>query len=220
MKTIITAILLLSITVAVAQTGELAPVKKSSYESAMLTNIKQLDTASLSTMLILANNFERIGNAEKTKWEAFYYAAYCYAGMAFMTADKTKIDGLADKGDSYIQMAEALEKNNSEITCLASMLVATRILVDPMGRFPVKGKEVSALLEKAKQENADNPRIYLQDARMQIRTPEAFGGGKKIARASIEKALLKFDTFTPANSLAPAWGTKQAKELLEKILAE
>jgi hypothetical protein len=220
MRIIITSLILSLATVAIAQTGKSVPVKISLYDSTMLTNIKKLDTATGSSFFVLANNFERIGNAEKTKWEPFYYAAYCYSVMAFMSHDKTKIDWLADKGDSYIQQAEVLEKNNAELSCLASMLTATRILVDPIGRFPVKGKEVTMLLEKAKRENPDNPRIYLQEAIMQLRTPEAFGGGKKIARASIEKSLQKFDTFIPATPLSPSWGKTQAKSLLEKILTE
>ncbi|MFN2440363.1 MAG: hypothetical protein ABR503_14265, partial [Chitinophagaceae bacterium] len=204
-----------------AQTAVSKKENLSSFETAMLNNIRQMDTAATaSTFIALANNFERIGNAEKSKWQPFYYASYCYTAMAFMSPDKTKIDGLADKAETFLQQAEDIEKNNSEISCLFAMINSCRILVDPVSRFQTKGKEVQTLLAKAKEEDNNNPRIYLLQARMQLRTPEAFGGGKKIAKESIEKAIEKFKTFTPKNIVSPAWGEAQAKALLEKINTE
>jgi hypothetical protein len=204
-----------------AQSTSRQAAYSTAFESAMQWNIRQLDTASSEATLVnLANNFERIGNAEKTRWQPFYYAAYCYTVLAFMSPDKSKIDPLADKAETILQQGEALEKNNSEISCLFAVINSCRIMVDPVGRFQVKGKEVQAQLAKARQENADNPRIYLQQARMQIRMPEGLGGGKKAARESAEIAVQKFKDFKPENSIAPTWGEQQAKSLLEKLNAQ
>lgn len=222
MKKIITLALVFSIAiVSNAQTAS-NPIKQTSaFENAMLVNIRQLDTASSAASLTtIANNFERIGNAEKTKWEPFYYASYCYTAMAFMSPDKSKIDWLADKAEALLQNAEAIDKNNSEISCMFAMINSCRILVDPISRFQVKSTEVNALLAKAMQENQNNPRIYLMQARMQIRTPEAFGGGRNVAKASAETAVAKFKSFVPANAIAPAWGEQQAIGLLAKINGE
>ena len=139
--------------------------------------------------------------------------------MAFMSPDKSKIDWLADKAEAFLQQAEAIEKNNSEICCMFAMINSCRILVDPVSRFQTKGREVQAFIAKAIEENPNNPRIYLLQARMQLRTPEAFGGGKKIAKESVETAIEKFKNFTPENSISPAWGEGQAISLLEKINA-
>ena len=196
-------------------------MSQTAFESAMKANISQLDTVSSAEELInLANNFERIGNAEKTKWQPFYYAAYCYTALAFLSPDKTKIDPLADKAEAILQQAASIEKNNSEINCLFAMINSCRLTVDPMGRFPVKGQEIQMQLAKAKQENAENPRIYLLEARIQLRTPEGLGGGKKVAKESAELAVQKFKDFKPGNSIAPNWGSQQAKSLLEKINAQ
>ena len=189
------------------------------FVSAMQANIKQLDTAvTAATLITVANNFERIANSEKTKWEPFYYAAYSYTIMAFMSPDKTKIDWLADKAEGLLQQAAAIEKNNSEISVMFAMINSCRIMVDPVSRFQTRGPEIQSLLAKATQENVNNPRIYLQQARMQIRTPEAFGGGKIAAKKSTETAIEKFKNFTPENSIAPAWGESQAISLLEKLM--
>jgi hypothetical protein len=217
MKKIILSAIVIAFTLGLnAQTSK--KENNPAFISAMQINIKQLDTASSATTLIaVANNFERIGTAEKNKWQPFYYAAYSYTVLAFMSPDKTKIDWLADKAESFLQQAEAIEKNNSEISVLFAMINSCRIMVDPVSRFQTKGKEVQALLAKATQENAGNPRIYLLQARVQLRTPEAFGGGKKIAKESVETAIEKFKTFTPENTIAPAWGEGQAISLLEQI---
>lgn len=209
------------IVVANAQTAVPKGTYSTAFESAMQSNIRQLDTASTAATLVnLANNFERIGNAEKVRWQPFYFAAYCYTAMAFLSPDKSKIDFLADKAEAVLQQAENLEKNNSEISCLFAMINSCRIMVDPISRFQVKGKEVHAQLAKAKQENPDNPRIYLLQARMLLRTPEGLGGGKTPARESAEVAVQKFQQFKPENSIAPTWGEQQAKSLLDKINAQ
>jgi hypothetical protein len=214
------AIFIVSFPVLLCHSQPVQVNSSTNYETIMVSNIRQLDTAAGTSLMMLANNFERIGNAEKTRWEPFYYAAYCYTVMAFVMPDKTKIDWLADKAEAFLQKAISIDKNNSELSCLAAMIVSCRIMVDPVNRFPVMGKEAAMLLQKAKKQNSENPRIYLQEARMQLRTPEAFGGGKKPAKASIETAIAKFDKFIPQNALAPAWGYNQAKAILEKISKE
>jgi hypothetical protein len=185
------------------------------YKQAMETNIKKLDTASAASIPAIANTFERIANAEKNKWEAFYYAAYCYAIMAYRT-DNASIDMVADKADDYLAKAVALN-DNSETSSLGAMIVACRIMVDPVSRFQQKSMQANTLLEKAKAQDASNPRPYYLQARIQIRTPEAFGGGKKPAKTSLETALEKFKAFVPASSIAPAWGYKQAQSMMDEL---
>jgi len=47
-----------------------APVAEKTFISTMETNLKILDTVSTgATLTMLANSFERIGNAEKKYWE-------------------------------------------------------------------------------------------------------------------------------------------------------
>lgn len=203
-----------------AQPGTAATGNNPGFEKAMLANIRQLDTASTATTLLsLANNFQRIGDAEKTKWQPYYYAAYSYTALAFLSPDRTAIDGLTDKAEALLQQAEAIDKNNSEISCLFAMINSCRIMVDPVSRFQTKGKEVQTSLAKATQENPANPRIYLLQAMMQLRTPEAFGGGAKVAKQSVDMAIVKFKDFIPENSLSPVWGSGQAKAIADKITA-
>jgi hypothetical protein len=190
----------------------------SGYKQVMLSTIGQFDTASAAgTLMTLANTFERIGNAEQGQWQPFYYASLCYVVMAYNAEDKSKIDVLADKAEGLLIKAKALQENNSEISCLFAMISSCRLLVDPVSRFREKGPEVHHLLSKAKQENPDNPRIYLLQARMELNTPEAFGGGKHLARKSIETCIEKFSIFKPESPIDPNWGAHQARSFLANM---
>jgi hypothetical protein len=94
----------------------------------METNLKILDTANTSTTLImLANTFERIGNAEAKYWQPWYYAALCYEFLALKSPDKSMIDPLTEKAESYLEKATLLSKDNSEISALLGMIINTKI---------------------------------------------------------------------------------------------
>lgn len=213
-------IFLLAIHNIIAQGTKAAETTNSNkYLEAMEKNIKSLDTvSSVGSFHRLANNFERIAITEKNKWEPLYYAAYCYAVMALMS-DKASIDMLADKADSYLKQAIALS-DNSETSVLAAMIHACRIMVDPISRFQINGLESAALLEKAKIQNPANPRPYFLQAKTQLKIPESMGGGKKIAKSTLESAIEKFKAFIPANSIAPNWGYQHARASLEQINKE
>lgn len=193
-----------------------AQAENKTYMQLMETNIKSLDTVSVpQSFLAIANNFERIAKAEKNKWEPYYYAAYCYGVMA-SKADKNSIDNLADIADKYLDAAKQLNVN-SEISVIAAMIVANRISVDPMGRYMERGKDVIALLEKAKQQDPKNPRPYYMQARFLVKVPEGLGGGKHVAKSLLETAVEKFKNFSATISLSPNWGYDKTITMLEEL---
>jgi hypothetical protein len=199
-----------------AQTS--ATVVNNKFVSAMEANLKILDTASApETYILLANNFERIGNAEQKQWQPFYFASFCYGVMASNVPDKTKVDPLLDKAESYLGLADALDKNNSEISTLRGMILYTRLSVDPMSRWRLMGSEANDQLAKAKDQDPANPRPYFIEANAKLRMPEGLGGGPKAAKVSIDICLEKFKTFVPVNTIAPNWGKAQAEKLLKLI---
>jgi hypothetical protein len=193
-------------------------VSNDKFITAMETNLKMLDTANApSTLIMLANNFERIGKAEQKQWQPFYYASFCYAMMASGAPDKTKIDFLAEKAESFLTLAEAIDKNNSEISTLHGMIIYSKILVDPISRWQTMGKEAAGYLAKAKEQNPANPRPYLIEGRATLYTPEALGGGAAAAKPIAEECIKKFDAFVPDNTIAPKWGKSSAKKLLAAV---
>ena len=178
------------------------------YVSAMKKNIDMLDSAmSKGITADLANNFERIGDAEKTQWLPYYYAAYCTVLSTYLEKDKSKVDAIADRAQQLITKSEQIAgKENSETAVIESMIASAHMMVDPMSRYMQYGKTSSENIEKAKSLDPSNPRPVYLEGTTKFYTPEAFGGGKAPAEELFKKALLMFATFRPADDLSPTWG--------------
>lgn len=187
---------------------------QSKYETAMqsgFTKMKESKTA--DDMSAVASFFERVGDAEKTQWLPYYYAARNYTISAFMNpaADKDKT---AEKVKELIAKAEAIEKDNAEIFCLKQQVAVMQLVVDPMSRWQSYGAIASEAIAKAKAIDPNNPRPYLLEGQYLMNVPEAFGGGKSIAKKLFEKSIELFGNFKPASALHPSWGKEQAEQLL------
>jgi hypothetical protein len=186
------------------------------YAPAMKKNIAMLDSAiQKGNAKELANNFERIGDAEKTQWLPYYYAAYSQILTTYTEKDKSKVDPIADKAEELITKAEALAgKPNSEIAVIKSMIASAHMMVDPQSRYMQYGAASGSNIEKAKILDPTNPRPVYLEAQAKFYTPEAFGGGKAVAKPLFEKALAMFDTFKPASELDPSWGKSMTQYFL------
>ncbi len=178
------------------------------YAGAMKTNVAQLDSMMMKgNNADLVNNFTRIGDAEKTQWLPYYYAAYCTIMQAFMDKDLSKKDAVADKANDLITKASTiLGKDNSEIDVIKSMIATAHMTVDPASRYMTYGPEISENIEKAKSLDPTNPRPYLLEAQNKFYTPEAYGGGKDAAKPLFDKAGQLFSSFKPASDISPSWG--------------
>ncbi len=207
---------LLFIAVLLLTVGSFAQSAK--YTAAMKTQIGQLSAAfGNNGFPALANNFERIGDAEKTQWLPYYYAAYATVMSALMEQDHSKTDAIADKAEALISKAESLAgAPNSELYVIKSMIATAHLQVDPQNRWMQYGQVSADNIEKAKQADPTNPRPVYLEGQSKFFTPEAFGGGKAVAKPIFEKALTMFSDFKPANELYPAWGKESAEYFLSQ----
>ncbi|HQQ99559.1 MAG TPA: hypothetical protein PLA61_01910 [Ferruginibacter sp.] len=208
MKKIILAVAFLYAATAVSAQSE-------RYMAAMKNNIAAIDTSfrNPANLLSLANNFERIANAEKNQWLPYYYAALCQVNYAYMEQDKSKIDAIADKATLLIDKADSLSPDNSEISCVKSMIASSHMMVNPMQRYMEYGAEINLHLDAAMKQDPNNPRPeYLKGQGLKY-TPEQFGGGCATAKPVLQASLDKYNAFKPASELHPNWG-KQRVELL------
>lgn len=209
MKKILLAVLLVSVAATSFSQSD-------RFKQAMATNLKKFDSASTADdMLALSNSFERIGDAEKTQWLPYYYAALTYAFHAYMKNTPSSNDTYASKTEELINKAEALEKNNSEIACVKSIIASLRMIVDPQSRWQSFGATVQQEIEKAKSLDPANPRPYFLQGQNLRYTPQEFGGGCATAKPALEEALKKFETFKPASEMHPNWGKGQLVTMLE-----
>lgn len=188
------------------------------YESAMKNNISQLDSLMANgNYAELANNFTRIGDAEKTQWLPYYYASYCFAMDGLREQDASKKDAIADKGDSSISKAVAISgKDNSETALIKAMIATIRMTVDPQNRYQEYGPAITGNIQKSETLDPTNPRPVLFEAENKYYTPEAYGGGKDVAKLLLEKAQDLFKNFKPESDISPNWG----KSALDYFLSQ
>ncbi|HEY3430656.1 MAG TPA: hypothetical protein VGK39_08275 [Cyclobacteriaceae bacterium] len=184
------------------------------YAENMLKNIDSVyRSKSIAGLQQAVNAFERIGEAEKTKWEPFYYAAFGYVMMANKEKDPTAKDNYLDQALEANEKALALQPSESEIVAMEGFIHMIRVTVDPASR----GQKYSGLafqtFGKAVSMNPENPRALMLLAQMQYGTAKFFGSPTTEACATLTKSLEKFSTFKSDNSLAPQWGKGMAEGL-------
>ncbi|MCY7292359.1 MAG: hypothetical protein LH615_09280 [Ferruginibacter sp.] len=188
------------------------------YVNAMKKNITQLDSAFAKpeTFLSLANTFERIGLAENAEWLPYYYAAYCRVNYAFMQKDQAGNDAIADKATELINKADSLQPNNSEISCIKSMIASVHMMVNPQQRFMEYGTISQKAMAMAIQQDASNPRPYMLKGQSLKYTPEQFGGGCKKAVVEFTVAKEKYNVFKPASDISPNWGESYTEMMIKE----
>ncbi|MFL5789264.1 MAG: hypothetical protein ACJ748_14485 [Flavisolibacter sp.] len=193
------------------------------YINAMKDKVVAIDTTrNADNLKDLSNSFERIGDAEKTQWLPYYYAAIAEVNAAYMiTMGKDGMgsvtDPMADRAEQLINKAEALSKDNSEIYVAKKMIATLKMMADPMNRYMQYGPQAQQALDMAKKLNPENPRVYMLEGEDKFFTPEQYGGSKTEAKALFEEALKKYDAFKPATPIDPVWGRHTTEYFLSQI---
>lgn len=191
-----------------------ASAQSDKYTQIMQKNIVLLDSAkSIDDLQSLASTFDRIGDAEKTQWLPYYYAALAQTWVGWNPTVKDK-DGNSAKINAYLAKAEAIEKN-SELYAVENMSATQQMLVDPQSRWSTYGKTAGEALQKGLQADPNNPRLYYLQGMSLFGTPPQFGGGKDKAKPLFEKSVALYKAAHP-EPLAPTWGQKQAEDMLEQ----
>ncbi len=191
------------------------------YRQAMSTSIEAFNSAmnkepDPTELTEITNRFERIASAEPKEWLPRYYAAYLYSIMAFDGKNATQKGELCDEADALLKEAVALTGENSELMVVDAQIKQARMLIDPVAGWQTYGPMFEASLAKAEALNKDNPRTYVVRGTSLLYTPEQFGGGKKVAKPVLEKALEKFANFKADSVLHPGWGKSQATWMLSQ----
>jgi tetratricopeptide (TPR) repeat protein len=182
------------------------------YTEAMQKNIEIVYKGkSVEEIQAAVNAFERIGDAEKSKWEPFYYASYGNLMIALRVSDASTKDKHLDLALETLKKASAINPSESEIVALEGFVHMIRVTVDPASR----GQQYSGLamqtFGKAIGMNPENPRALALMAQMQYGTAQFFGSPTTEACGTLNKALEKFETYKSTNPLAPVWGKPMAE---------
>lgn len=188
------------------------------YEKAVKKNLEKMDTSrTAADYMAVANAFERIALAENNKWLPYYYASLNYVLASYSDSSSSQKDLYLDKADRFINAADSLVPNNSEIYTLKGMIAQARMQVDPMSRWQKYGGEAQFNFQKAMEADSLNPRPEYLIGVGVFYTPKQFGGGPDKAKPILENSLRKYEQFVPANDLMPRWGREMVEQLLKQI---
>lgn len=208
MKTLtLIAALLFSATFVNAQSDLTSDIQK---------GINMLDTMKTEkTNQQVVSHFDKVAS-NSTKWEAQYYAAYSNLLLGIGKKDQETKDDFFGKALKYVEKADSINANNSEINTLKGYVLFMQMSVYPQQRAMNLIPEANALFEKAIVLDAENPRPYLLKGISLFYVPGMFGGDKEQAKLVLTTARAKFEKHN-AKSLQPNWGKAKVEELLKQL---
>ena len=187
------------------------------FEKSIMKNLDQMENAGTNEeWQSITNSFERIAAAEPKQWLAYYYAGMSNILTGMRQESNDKKDAYYDKALTYVNKADELSADNSEIYVLKSWALGMKISIDPMNRGRELGAEAGMLASRAKELDPSNPRPYYLMGQSAMYTPEQFGGGKERAMPLLETSLEKFKTFKPTSPIMPRWGERQTEAAMEQ----
>ena len=190
---------------------------QTAMQAALGNLYKSYGTMKIEDFQATANQFERIGAVETKEWLPNYWASYCYVFVASLpSTPQGDKDKLVDKAESFLTKAISLTPDNDELQVMTAYIAQTRLAIDPMNRWQTALPVQQAALAKAKEMNAENPRISMLEGVGLYYTPEQFGGGAKVACPILKNSVEKYAKFKPASAIHPNWGEAFVKQLAGK----
>lgn len=136
---------------------------------------------------------------------ALYRTASLYLGRKKTDEAKRAID----EADLLLEQATA-KSPTADALALRSSVIGQQIGLsgNPLSGMTL-GPKASGLLDRAKELEPKNPRVWLISGMSAMFTPKMFGGGADKAEEDIKKALGLFETDRPV-APAPSWGRADA----------
>lgn len=190
------------------------------YTQRLNTYVSELDTAqSVATLSSLAYRFSRLSEIETQDWMPLYYAAYCNMRIGQKTKDASEIEGYFNEGLTFLEKAEELCDANSETGALKARIQLYLMGVDHMAYGPTFIGSAKKALEKAIEDDPNNPRAYLVMAYYYKHLPAFVGGSKKKSCEFFHKASA-VASATPTDKgqpeYYPHWGYSSINYYIEK----
>ncbi len=208
------------IILALALFSTIAVGQSEKYTARLNTYVGELDTAqSVATLSSLSYRFSRLSEIETQDWMPLYYAAYCNMRIGQKTKDASEIEGYFNEALTYLDKAEGLCDSNSETGALKARIQLYLMGVDHMAYGPTFIGSAKKSLEKAIEDDPNNPRAYLVMAYYYKHLPAFVGGSKKKSCEFFHKAnAVAKATPTDKNEAEyyPHWGYSSITYYVEK----
>jgi len=170
-----------------------------------------------------SNKLTLIAKKWNTEAMAHYYASLSKVILSYTNGlEAAKRDAYVDEAEKeYDDMMSAMgNKPTDETYVLAAFIANARLGVDGASRWQKYGKIFAENIDKAKELNPNNPRMYYLQGTSKRFTPKMFGGGKKAALPYFEKANELFAKENSDDILKPSWGKKETAYFINDCKAE
>ncbi|MBS1551110.1 MAG: hypothetical protein JST15_03455 [Bacteroidetes bacterium] len=188
----------------------------SDFDKAVLKAKKHLkeamDKMDESKLVKSRGEFERILQLKKDVWLVNYYIALADYGLSMnagRTENKDNIRKFTESGISIIN--KSIDENPE----FADSFVLLEIL--NFNRWQYEQEKMQEIISATQTADADamkldpnNPRLILTNGISHFYTPEAFGGGVKVAIPEFEKAIEIFKIRKEKKEIYPDWGYDMA----------
>ena len=160
---------------------------------------------------VALKQFTLLSNAYPKEWLPKYYAALVQIKTALIS--KSDMDAQADIAIDWVSKCKLIQIND-EILCAESLAYTVKMQVNPTWRWLSYRDKIYSSLQKAKNINPNNPRIYVLEANLQYNLPKIFGGAcvKALPIAKQAEKLLILESGK--RKYLPSWGYDSVKEIL------
>ena len=136
---------------------------------------------------------------------ALYRSATLYTGLKKNDEAKRALD----EADLLLEQATARAPTADALALRSSVMgLMIGLSGNPLSGMTL-GPKSSGLLDRAKEIEPKNPRVWLISGMSAMFTPKMFGGGTDRAEQDLRKAIALFETDRPA-APAPSWGHADA----------
>ncbi len=186
------------------------------YTDLMMKNIEAVYKGkTIEELQTAVNSFERIGGAEKTKWEPYYYASFGYVMITTREQDNQKKDGYLDQAKAALDKALAIKADESELFALEGFIHMLRVAIDPASRGQQYSMMAMQSYGKALGLNSQNPRALGLLAQLQFGTAKFFNQAPTEACETARKSLAIYQAQPEGLTIAPIWGRGMTEELVK-----
>lgn len=196
--------------------GNMSANADADFDKAIMKGKKALteamNTSDEAKLIKARGQFERILQLKQEPWLVNYYIALADYGLAMVgmrTEDKDKTKKYTESGIEIINKSLDANPEFCDSYVLLESLNFNRWQYEQEKMQEIISATQSADAE-AKRLEPENPRYLLVTGISQFYTPEAFGGGIKMALPTLEKSESAFKTYKPKSELYPDWGQDMA----------
>jgi len=162
-----------------------------------------------------SNVFERIGNAEPDNWLPYYNLTLLKTRTTFGMEDKTKVEEQLKIATDFIDKADAISPENSEIYVLKGLINVAKIASNPMVYGASLSGETTELYQKAIALDPNNPRAHSGLAEFEMGGARFFKQDLSPYCTKLEASIAIYDNFKPASNFHPNWGKERVLQVLK-----